>query len=244
MNDDNPKPLNFGGECYDTPLADISHIPDSQRDQLWHKAMLAFGTYNYEEFESDEEFELALACYIHEEHARESEDSETASEDGVYDLEYASFQRGFYYHKKKFRKWKKDVLEPMVKEMAEYALGAHHYDAVYLLRLEQRKMKCMDAYFSHSVTADENGDYPGAHWLRLCIRLLDYLTDESSIPEDKIRALNVRSVGYPVSRRSIDGFVSPADDTDKMHYGRKIYWHKAHGLYCRIRAHALHTWWD
>lgn len=244
MNDDNPKPLSFGGKRHSRPLADISHLSDSRKDQLWHKALCAFGTYNYKAFESDEEFELALACYINEEHARESEDSQTATEDNIFDIEYASFQRGFYYHKKKIRKWKKQVLDPMVKEMADYALHSPQYDAVYLLRLEHRKMECMDAYFSHSVSADENGNYPGGRWLRLCIKLLDYLTDDSKIPEDKILSLNVRNVDYPISKRNIKNFVSPETESDKLHYGRKIYWHKAHKLYYSVRMYALHTWWD
>lgn len=245
MNDDNPKALTFGGERHTMPLADISHLSDYQKDELWRKAASAFGTYDYAVFESDEEFELALACYINEEHDRElKDDPEIASEHHIDDMEYALFQRGFYYHKKKNRVWKKEVLDPMVKEMADYALHSPQYDAVYLLGLEQKKMECMDAYFTHSVIADGNGDYSGCRWLRLCIKLLDYLTDDSKIPEDIILAINVRNAGFPISKRNINKFVLPDNASDKLYYGRKIYWHKAHKLYYSIRAYALHTWWD
>jgi len=62
MNDSNPKALTFGGEEHNAPLADISHLSDSEKASLKRKALSAFGTYYYEKFKSDEEFELALAC--------------------------------------------------------------------------------------------------------------------------------------------------------------------------------------
>ena len=158
--------------------------------------------------------------------------------------EYAAIHRGFYYHKKKYRVWEKEVLDPMVKALANYALDAPQYDGCYLLELEKKKMECMDAYFSHSVTADKDGNYPGGRWLRLCIKILGYLVDENSISDNKILAVNPHNISYPVSQWELERFNSTADEDDKLHYGRKIYWHKAHRLYCHIRAHALHTWWD
>lgn len=235
MSDNNPKALTFGGERYDAPLVDISHLSDVEKTRLKSKALGAFGTYDYEKFKSDEEFELALAClapYYWGNHKVTDEDM----------AEYAAYHRGFYYHKKKYRVWEKEVLEPMVKRLADYALDAPQYDASYLLELERRKMECMDAYFANSVTADENGNYPGGRWLRLCIKLLGYLTGH--IPEDKILKMNIRNVGYPVSKRDLERFQSETDKDMKLSIGKDIYWHKAHRLYCHIRQHALHTWWD
>lgn len=236
--DDKPKAITFGGEEHNEPLADISGLVERRKTELCRKAMSAFGTYNYGVFKSDEEFELALACLSEESSCpgKKFHDRQIA--------EYAAYHRGFYYHKKKFRVWKQEVLEPMVKSLADYALNSPHYYASFLLELEMRKMQCMDAYFSHSVTADENGNYPGGRWLRLCIKLLQYLTDEHSIPDEKILAINIRNIGYPVSQWDLDHFVTPNEDDNKLHYGRNIYWHKAHRLYCHIRQHALHTWWD
>ena len=140
--------------------------------------------------------------------------------------------------------WEKEVLDPMVKSLADYALDAPQYHASFLLELEKRKMECMDAYFAHAVTADEIGSYPGGRWLRLCVKLLGYLVNESRIPDNKILAVNPRNISYPVSQWELDHFNNPTEESDKLHCGRKIYWHKAHRLYCHIRQHALHTWWD
>jgi len=236
--DNNPKSLTFGGEKHDAPLADTSGLSERRKAELRSKARGAFVTYDYDVFKSDEEFEQALACEAPEMFGP----GKKVSERDI--AEYAAYHRGFYYHKKKFRVWEKEVLDPMVKSLADYVLDAPQYDAHFLLVLELRKMECMDAYFSHSVTADEDGNYPGGRWLRQCIKLLRYLTKEFDIPEDKIIALNVRNIGYPVRQWDIDHFVSPSDDSDRLYYGRKIYWHKAHRLYCHIRQHALHTWWD
>ena len=203
MSDNNPKALTFGGEEHNAPLADISNLSDVQKARLKSKALGAFGTYDYERFKSDEEFELALAClapYYWGNHEVTDEDI----------AEYAAIHRGFYYHKKKYRVWEKEVLEPMVKRLSDYALDAPQYDASFLLELEKQKMECMDAYFSHSVTAD----------------------------------VNPRNISYPVSQWELDHFNNPTEESDKLHCGRKIYWHKAHRLYYHIRQHALHSWWD
>lgn len=238
MNDSNSKALTFGGEEHNGPLADISHLTEREKLNYRSMGMKAFGTYNYEQFKSDEDFELALACAAPY-NCRYPEDCDKEILDSFVD-----YQRSFYYHKKKFRVWEKEVLEPMVKSLADYALDAPQYDACFLLELEKKKMECMDAYFSHSVTADANGNYPGGRWLRLCIKLLGYLVDKYNIPDEKILALNTRNIGYPVSQWEHDHFVTPKEDNDRLHYGRNIYWHKAHRLYCHIRQHALHTWWD
>lgn len=238
MSDPRPKALTFGGEKYKTPLADISHLSEKEKADLKSKALGAFGTYSYNRFKSDEEFELALACLA----PFYWGDPEDTTEEDI--MDYASYHRGLYYHKKEYHVWEKDVLDPMVKRLSEYALDAPQYHKSYLLGLEKRKMECMDAYLSHSVTADENGNYPGGRWLRLCIKLLNYLEDEFQIPEDKILALNARNIRYPLRQWDFDHFYSPEDESQKIHYGRDIYWHKAHRLYCNIRAHALHTWWD
>lgn len=237
MNDNTPKELTFGGEEHTAPSVDISHLSEREKTRLKRKALGAFATFDYEQFNSDEEFELALSClapYYWGNHEVTDEDIN----------EYASLHRGFYYHKKKYRVWEKKVLDPMVKALADYALDAPQHDASFLLELERRKMECMDAYFSHSVTADKNGNYPKGRWLRLCIKLLGYLVNETDIPDNKILAVNPRNINYPVSRWELDHFANPTDDTDKLYCGRKIYWHKAHRLYCHIRQHALHSWWD
>ncbi len=236
MNDSNPKALIFGGENHKGPLADISHLTEREKLNYRSKGMKAFGTYDYEQFKSDKDFELALACAAPY-NCRYPEHCDQEMLDSFVD-----YQRSLYYHKKKYRVWEKEVLEPMVKRLADYALDAPQYDASYLLELEKRKMKCMDAYFANSVTADADGNYPGGRWLRLCIKLLGYLTGH--IPEDKILGMNIRNVGYPVSNRDLERFKTESDKGMKLTIGRDFYWHKAHRLYCHIRQHALHTWWD
>ncbi len=238
MNDPKPKPLILGGENHEGPLADISHLTEREKLHYRSKGMSAFGTFDYEQFKSDEEFELSLACALPYNWGYPEEETDANL------LEYAAFYRSLYFHKKKYRVWKREVLDPMVKDLANYALDAPQHDASFLLELEKRKMECMDAYFSHSVTADENGNYPGGRWLRLCIKLLGYLVNEGSIHENKILAVNPRNISYPLSQWELDHFNNPTEESDKLHYGRKIYWHKAHRLYCHIRQHALHTWWD
>lgn len=238
MNDDNPKALTFGGENHEDPLADISHLSEKEKLKYRSKGMSMFGTYNCEQFKTDEDFELALACALPYNWGY----PEGASNEEL--LDHAAYYRSFYYHKKKYRVWEKEVLAPMVKSMADYALDAPQYDASHLLGLELRKMECMDAYFSHSVTADSDGNYPGDRWLRLCIKLLHYLIDEHKIPDANILAVNPRNIAYPLRKRDIDNFIAPEDPDDKLYYGRKIYWHKANRLYNNIRTHALHTWWD
>ena len=238
MNDTNPKALTFGGENHEGPLADISHLTEKEKLTYRSKGMSAFGTYDYGQFKSDEEFELALACAA----PSNCRYSEHCDEEWLYS--FVDYQRSLYYHKKKYCVWEKEVLDPMVKDLADYALEAPQYDACFLLELEKRKMECMDAYFSHSVTADENGNYPGGRWLRLCIKLLGYLVNDRTISEKKILAVNPSNISYPVSQWDLDHFNNPAEESDKLHYGRKIYWHKTHRLYCHIRQHALHSWWD
>ena len=238
MSDNNPKALTFGGEEHNAPLADISHLTEREKLNYRSKGMKAFGTYDYEQFKTDEEFELALACGApYNCRYPENCDKEMLAS-------FVDYQRSLYYHKKKYRVWEKEILAPMVKRMADYALDAPQYDASYLLGLELHKMECMDAYLSHSVTADSDGNYPGGRWLRLCIKLLHYLIDEHKIPDAKILAVNPRNITYPMRKRDIDRFITPEDSDDKLYYGRKIYWHKAHRLYNNIRTHALHTWWD
>ncbi len=237
MNDSNPKALTFGGAEHRAPLADISHLPEEEKTTLINKASVALATYDYAKFNSDEEFELALACVA----AAECINPETADKETSV---YVDFHRSLYYHKKKYRLWKKEVLDPMVKDLADYALGAPQYDASFLLELEKKKMECMDAYFSHSVTANSHGNYPGGRWLRLCIKLLSFLVNEDNIPENIILAVNPRNIGYPVSKWDFDHFFGATEEEEKIFYGRRIYWHKAHRLYCGIRQHALHTWWD
>lgn len=238
MNDPNPKSLTFGGEEHNAPLADISHLSEHEKLYYRSKGMKAFGTYDYEQFKSDEDFELALACAA----PYNCRYPEHCDEEMLHS--FVDYQRSLYYHKKKYRVWEREVLDPMVKALADYALDAPQYHASSLLELEKRKMECMDAYFANSVTADADGNYPGGHWLRLCIKLLGYRVNENRIPENKILAVNPRNISYPLSQWELDHFNNPTEDSDKTLYGRKIYWHKAHRLYCRIRQHALHTWWD
>ncbi|MCM1153015.1 MAG: hypothetical protein NC328_05125 [Muribaculum sp.] len=56
--------------------------------------------------------------------------------------------------------------------------------------------------------------------------------------------MNIRDVGYPVSRRDLERFKAETDKNMKFSIGRDFYWHKAHRLYCYIRQHAFHIWWD
>ena len=64
------------------------------------------------------------------------------------------------------------------------------------------------------------------------------------MPDENILRINLGNVGYPVSKMDMERFKKETDKDVKLSIGRDIYWHKVHRLYCHIREHALHTWWD
>ena len=110
----------------------------------------------------------------------------------------------------------------------------------------------MSAYFSHSLIADEDGNFGFNRWIDTCIGLLCHLKDDGiSITESQIRQMNIRNVDDLVSPKAIDDYLAAPwsgneEDIslDKVFYGRKIYVRKMERLYYKIRLRKMREWWE
>ena len=131
----------------------------------------------------------------------------------------ASYERGLWYHRKHFNEWKKKHLQPLIDELAEHAVHDPQY------------VRCMRAYFSHSLIADENGNFGFNRWIDTCISLLKYIKDDDlHISRQQVDRMNIRNVGDIVSSALVDAYEeapTPSDEEDglpdKLYYGKKIY---------------------
>ena len=140
---------------YDYPLADVSHLSEKEKKDLLKRRMRI-----PKELQSDEEFEQWVTVFsewntYHCSNGHKSTEEERSFEKML----TASYERGLWYHRKRFSEWKKEYLQPLIDELAEHAAHAPQYDWQYLYALECAKLRCMRAYFSHSLIADENGNF-------------------------------------------------------------------------------------
>ena len=110
----------------------------------------------------------------------------------------------------------------------------------------------MRAYFSHSLIADENGDFGFNRWIDTCISLLKHIKDDGlHISRQQIERMNIRNTGNIVPCSLVDSYeeASMTDEEesglpDKIYYGKKIYVRKMERLYYRIRLYKLREWWE
>lgn len=246
---DEPKILTgLNSDNYEYPLADVSNLSAEERKDLLHR-----GLQRPKELRSDEEFEQWVTLYSELNTCSHDDDYEPTAEDVERErMMTASYQRGLWYHRKRFNEWKKKHLQPLVDELTEHAAHDPQYDWQYLYALEHAKLRCMRAYFSHSLIADEDGNFGFNRWIDICISLLQHLKDDgSSISESRIDRMNVRNVGDIVSQCTIDNYENAPIQQDveyglpdRLFYGHKIYVRKMERLYYRIRLYKMREWWE
>ena len=83
----------------------------------------------------------------------------------------------------------------MVDELVEAAKTAPQYDGCFLYELEYYKLRCMRAYFSHSLIADENGNFGFNKWIDICLLLLQHIKENGMhITESQLQHMNIRNV--------------------------------------------------
>lgn len=110
----------------------------------------------------------------------------------------------------------------------------------------------MRTYFSHSLIADENGNFGFNRWIDTCINLLKYIKDDDlHISRQQIERMNTRNVEDIVPSALMDAYEeapAPSDEEDglpdKLYYGKKIYVRKMERLYYRIRLYKMREWWE
>lgn len=164
----------------------------------------------------------------------------------------ASYERGLWYHRKHFNEWKKKHLQPLIDELAEHAVHDPQYDWQFLYELEYAKLRCMRAYFSHSLIADENGNFGFNRWIDTCISLLKYIKDDGlHISQEQIEQMNIRNIGDIAPSSLVDAYKeapTPGEEADtlpdKLYYGKKIYVRKMERLYYKIRLYKIREWWE
>lgn len=248
---DEPKALvGLQEEDYCYPLADVSHLSDEEKKKLRIRGM-----HIPKLLSSDEEFEQWVSVFAPWNwrvdmpeggvDALNKEDKWTVMAEAVY-------QRSLWYHKKRFNAWKKEHLQPLVDELAEEASNAPQYDWRFLYSLELKKLRCMRAYFSHSLIADKDGNFGFNRWIDTCIRLLEFLErDGGNISEEQVMRMNVRNVGDLVSSGMVEYYkiapISVVEDENVAwikRIGRQIYVRKMERLYYRIRLYNMREWWE
>lgn len=163
------------------------------------------------------------------------------------------YNRAEYQHAKNFALWRKENLDPLVEDLATMAKRNPQYDWHCLYELERQKLICMETYLSHSRVADKKGNYKGKRWLVLCIQLLGYILNESSITLDQLCRLNVKNsinLLSPSSRESLEEADECGDDCEDNEYSlrslylKDLYQRKAERLYYRIRSKYTRMWWE
>ena len=250
-NMDKPKAMaGLQEEDYCYPLADVSHLSEVEKEKLRIRGM-----HIPKLLDSDEEFERWVSVFTPWNwHVTMPEGGFDAlsEEDKQTVMLGAAYERSLWYHKKRFKAWQKEHLQPLVEDLVKEAANAPQYDWQYLYSLELKKLRCMRAYFSHSIIADKNGNFGFNRWIDICIRLLEFLEmDGNNISDDQVMRMNVRNVGGLVSLDMVEDYksapVSVAEDEcglDKAYYGRKIYVRKMERLYYLIRLYKMREWWE
>lgn len=248
---DTPKELaGLAPGKYDYPLADVSHLSEKEKKDLLKRGMRIPKV-----LQSDEEFEQWVTVFSEwntysygDGHKPTEEEKERSFEKML----TASYERGLWYHRKRFSEWKKEYLQPLIDELVERAAHDPQYDWQYLYALEYAKLRCMMTYFSHSLIADENGNFGFNRWIDICICLLQHIKDDGlHISRQQIERMNIRNVGDVVSHSLVDAYkasLTPDEEeyglSDRLYYGRRIYVRKMEQLYYRIRLYKMREWWE
>ena len=232
--------LNQGDYSY--PLADVSHLSPEEKEKLLRRGMRI-----PKDLRSDEEFEQWVTVFAEWNWC----DPMKEEERNFAKMITARHERAMWYHRKRFNKWKKEHLQPLIDELVGHAAHDPQYDWQYLYDLEYAKLRCMRAYFSHSLIADENGNFCFNRWIDTCISLLQYIKDDGlHISQQQIERMNIRNIGDIVPRSLVDAYEKapmPSEEDnllDKFFYGTKIYVRKMERLYYRIRLYKMRDWWE
>lgn len=159
----------------------------------------------------------------------------------------AKYERTLWYHRKRFNEWKKGHLQPLIDELVEHAAHAPQYDWQFLYELEYAKLRCMRAYFSHSIIADKHENFGFNLWIDTCINLLKYIKEDGvNISDEQIERMNVRNVDDIITSYKIDEYkTAPISDNedptlnDKRCIGREIYVRKMERFYYKIRLYKM-----
>ena len=232
---------------YTYPLADVSNLSDNEKKDLLRRGMRIS-----KELKSDEEFEQWVTLYSELNNSHDDDYKLTAEEIERIMMATASYERGMWYHRKRFNEWRKKHLQPLIDELVDHAAHDPQYDRQYLYGLEYAKLRCMRAYFSHSIIADNDGNFGFNLWIDTCISLLKYLKEDGvNISDSQIERMNIRNVGDIVPSYKIAEYKSapifdneyPAFD-DKRSIGREIYVRKMERLYYKIRLYKMRQWWE
>ena len=252
MDEFQPKPmagLQMEDFCY--PLADVSHLSEKEKEALRRR-----GRSIPKQLDSDEEFEQWITVFVpYNWHITMPEGGFDAlsAEDKQVVISGAAYQRALWYHAKHFKAWQKEHLQPLVDELVEEARHAPQYTWQSLYSLELGKLRCMRAYFSHSLIADKDGNFGFNRWIDTSIRLLEYLEEDgSNITDEQALRVNTRNVGDLVSPGLVkfyeEALIPDGQERetflDKADYGRKIYVRKMERLYYRIRLYNMRAWWE
>lgn len=228
---------------YDYPLANVSHLSEKEKKDLLRRGMRI-----PKELHSDEEFEQWVTLFAEWNKYSYSDGHKPTEEERNFErMVIASYERGLWYHRKHFNEWKKEHLQPLIDELAEHAAHDPQYDWQYLYALEFAKLRCMRAYFSHSLIADEKENFGFNRWIDTCISLLKYIKDDDlHISRQQIDRMNIRNIGDIVSSALVDAYEeapTPSDEEnglpDRLYYGKKIYVRKMERLYYRIRLYKM-----
>jgi hypothetical protein len=236
------------------PKVKYEDIPEDRREK-WESHLATFDG----AVSNDQEFEEWLATQVHvywndgeyEKYVKETPENQRESKQAFdYMLSHSlEYHRSEYEHITEFRKWRIDNLDPLIKELADMAAQAPQYDWQYLYALERQKLLCMRTYFSHSRISDSHGDFTGRFWMDICLKLLEYITDDGNgIPYEKIKKMNIRNVKGIVSKDVVfDYLQAPRKNNhypDREFYGREIYVRKMERLYHHIRLYKTRDWWE
>lgn len=241
--------LGWHMEDYNYPLADVSHLSDSERKDLRMRGM-----HMPKQLYSNEEFEQWVTVYVlHMFYETSKYDGWSEEEKQQSAMEVAALKRAGWYHAKWFEAWKKEHLQPLVDDLVEEARCCAQYSWQELYSLELKKLRCMRAYFFGLAGADRDGNFGFNRWIDACIRLLEYLEwDGSNITDEQALRMNTRNVDDIVSpdlvklyeEAPLPGERKDEYCFDKAFYGRQIYVRKMERLYYRIRLNKMREWWD
>lgn len=232
---------------YTYPLADVSNLSDDEK-----KDLLRRGMHIPKELKSDEEFEQWVTLYSELNNSLDDDYKLTAVDIERNRMITASYERGMWYHRKRFNEWEKKHLQPLIDELVDHAAHDPQYDWQFLYGLEYAKLRCMRAYLSHSIIADKNGNFGFNLWIDICISLLKYLKEDGvNISDSQIERMNIRNVGDIIPAYKIDEYKKgpildneyPTFD-DKRYIGREIYVRKMERLYYTIRLYKMRQWWE
>ena len=237
----------YGEDEYSLSELKIEDVPTKRRRTLSHKYLC-----NVTEDEFEEWLAVKLNSDLRELSYNLDNDSLTTKAINTEDKKaYADYYRAEYNHIKKFAKWEKENLLPLVKEMTNMAKCDPQYDYYFLYKLERQKLVCMERYLTHSRVADNTGNYVGKKWLLICITLLDYILEYKKINKSQIVRMIIKNIGNLTDDYTIQEFKranfkkkNDIELCDKCFYGQKIYIRKIERLYHLIRIHKTRFWWE